>query len=152
MLPNTFRATMQPAVHPANDAEPRIARLSAQLLQLHVRTWTVMSAELFEMHAGPISSSPGMCLAERCGPGNLRLINGLFDCHHSRLPVPAIGAQIPLPEIGWGYLKQTHPQTPFSECSHYCELAKGLSLFMGKAVMNGRGGGLVDVAVSNLRL
>jgi pyruvate dehydrogenase (quinone) len=60
--------------------------------------------------------------AGSCGPGNLHLINGLFDCHRSRLPVLAIAAQIPSAEIGAGYFQETHPQTLFQECSHYCEL------------------------------
>jgi pyruvate dehydrogenase (quinone) len=60
--------------------------------------------------------------AGSCGPGNLHLINGLFDCHRSRVPVLAIAAQIPSAEIGGGYFQETHPQALFQECSHYCEL------------------------------
>jgi len=60
--------------------------------------------------------------AGSCGPGNLHLINGLFDCHRSRVPVLAIAAQIPSAEIGSGYFQETHPQILFQECSHYCEL------------------------------
>jgi pyruvate dehydrogenase (quinone) len=63
--------------------------------------------------------------AGSCGPGNLHLINGLFDCHRSRVPVLAIAAQIPSAEIGTGYFQETHPQTLFKECSHYCELISG---------------------------
>ena len=63
--------------------------------------------------------------AGSCGPGNLHLINGLFDCHRSRVPVLAIAAQIPSAEIGAGYFQETHPQTLFKECSHYCELISG---------------------------
>jgi len=63
--------------------------------------------------------------AGSCGPGNLHLINGLFDCHRSRVPVLAIAAQIPSAEIGAGYFQETHPQTLFKECSHYCELVAG---------------------------
>src|SRR5229473_2993392 len=33
--------------------------------------------------------------AGSCGPGNLHLINGLYDCHRSGVPVLAIAAQIP---------------------------------------------------------
>jgi pyruvate dehydrogenase (quinone) len=40
--------------------------------------------------------------AGSCGPGNLHLINGLYDCHRSRVPVLAIAAQIPSHEIGGG--------------------------------------------------
>ena len=63
--------------------------------------------------------------AGSCGPGNLHLINGLFDCHRSRVPVLGIAAHIPSPEIGSGYFQETHPQTLFQECSHYCELIAG---------------------------
>jgi thiamine pyrophosphate-dependent acetolactate synthase large subunit-like protein len=60
--------------------------------------------------------------AGSCGPGNLHLINGLFDAHRSRTPVLAIAAHIPSSEIGSGYFQETHPQNLFRECSHYCEL------------------------------
>ncbi len=60
--------------------------------------------------------------AGSCGPGNLHLINGLFDAHRSRTPVLAIAAHIPSGEIGGGYFQETHPQELFRECSHYCEL------------------------------
>ncbi len=63
--------------------------------------------------------------AGSCGPGNLHLINGLFDCHRSRVPVLGIAAQIPSAEIGAGYFQETHPQSLFQECSHYCELISG---------------------------
>ena len=63
--------------------------------------------------------------AGSCGPGNLHLINGLFDCHRSRVPVLGIAAQVPSPEIGSGYFQETHPETLFQECSHYCELIAG---------------------------
>jgi pyruvate dehydrogenase (quinone) len=63
--------------------------------------------------------------AGSCGPGNLHLINGLFDCHRSRVPVLAIAAHIPSAEIGSGYFQETHPQELFRECSHYCELVSG---------------------------
>jgi pyruvate dehydrogenase (quinone) len=60
--------------------------------------------------------------AGSCGPGNLHLINGLFDCHRSRVPVLGIAAHIPSAEIGSGYFQETHPENLFKECSHYCEL------------------------------
>src|ERR1700730_12521625 len=59
--------------------------------------------------------------AGSCGPGNLHLINGLFDCHRSRVPVLGIAAQIPSAEIGAGYFQETHPENLFQECCHYCE-------------------------------
>jgi pyruvate dehydrogenase (quinone) len=60
--------------------------------------------------------------AGSCGPGNLHLINGLFDCHRNRVPVLAIAAQVPSGEIGSGYFQETHPEHLFKDCSHYCEL------------------------------
>ncbi|MFJ6132462.1 ubiquinone-dependent pyruvate dehydrogenase [Janibacter terrae] len=57
-----------------------------------------------------------------CGPGNLHLVNGLFDAHRSRVPVLAIAAQIPSAEIGSGYFQETHPQHLFQECSVWCEM------------------------------
>ncbi len=60
--------------------------------------------------------------AGSCGPGNLHLINGLYDCHRSRVPVLAIAAQVPSQEIGSGYFQETHPEHLFKDCSHYCEM------------------------------
>ena len=60
--------------------------------------------------------------AASCGPGNLHLINGLYDANRSRVPVLAIAAQIPEDEIGSQYFQETHPQNLFQECSVYCEL------------------------------
>lgn len=60
--------------------------------------------------------------AGSCGPGNLHLINGLFDAQRSRVPVLAIAAHIPLAEVGSDYFQETHPQNLFAECSVYCEL------------------------------
>jgi pyruvate dehydrogenase (quinone) len=57
-----------------------------------------------------------------CGPGNLHLINGLYDANRSGVPVLAIAAHIPAEEIGGGYFQETHPQQLFAECSVYCEL------------------------------
>src|SRR5580693_7720995 len=60
--------------------------------------------------------------AGSCGPGNMHLINGLYDCQRSRVPVLAIAAQVPSAEIGSGYFQETHPEQLFAGCSHYCEL------------------------------
>jgi pyruvate dehydrogenase (quinone) len=109
-----------------------------------------MITEQKRMHAGAMSSSLGTSLADSCGPGNLHLIHGRFDCHRSRLPVLAMAAQIPSLEIGSGYLRETHPQTLFRECNHYCESAKGFTLYRVTAVMNGRGDELMEFAKSSL--
>src|SRR5476651_2228326 len=59
--------------------------------------------------------------AGSCGPGNTHLINGLYDCHRSRVPVLAIAAQVPSKEIGSNYFQETKPDHIFKDCSHYCE-------------------------------
>ena len=81
--------------------------------------------------------------AGSCGPGNLHLINGLFDCHRNHVPVVAIAAHIPSSEIGSGYFQETHPTELFRECSHYCELISNpeqlpqvLAIAMRKAILN----------------
>jgi pyruvate dehydrogenase (quinone) len=89
---------------------------------LHVRHEEVAAfAAGAEAH---LTGALAVC-AGSCGPGNLHLINGLFDCHRSRVPVLAIAAHIPSAEIGSGYFQETHPQDLFRECSHYCELVSG---------------------------
>jgi pyruvate dehydrogenase (quinone) len=86
---------------------------------IHVRHEEVAAfAASAEAH---LTGTIAVC-AGSCGPGNLHLINGLFDCHRSRVPVLAIAAHIPSAEIGSGYFQETHPQDLFRECSHYCEL------------------------------
>ncbi|MBV7433792.1 ubiquinone-dependent pyruvate dehydrogenase [Cardiobacteriaceae bacterium TAE3-ERU3] len=60
--------------------------------------------------------------AGSCGPGNLHLINGLFDCQRNNVPVLAIASHIPSSEIGLGYFQETHPEELFRECSDFCEL------------------------------
>ncbi len=67
--------------------------------------------------------------AGSCGPGNLHLINGLFDAHRSNAPVLAIASHIPTSEIGTGYFQETHPEILFKECSHYCELISNPAQF-----------------------
>ena len=46
--------------------------------------------------------------AGSCGPGNLHLINGLYDCQRSRVPVLAIAAHIPSREIIENYVCEVH--------------------------------------------
>lgn len=89
-----------------------------------------------------VSGELAVC-AGSCGPGNLHLINGLFDCHRNQVPVLAIAAHIPSSEIGSGYFQETHPQELFRECSHYCELVSNpeqlpqvLGIAMRKAILN----------------
>ena len=97
-------------------------RRQGKIEWLHVRHEEVAAfAAGAEAH---LTGELAVC-AGSCGPGNLHLINGLFDCHRSRVPVLAIAAHIPSWEIGADYFQETHPQTLFQECSHYCELISG---------------------------
>ena len=97
-------------------------RRQGKIEWIHVRHEEVAAfAAGAEAH---LTGSLAVC-AGSCGPGNLHLINGLFDCHRSHVPVLAIAAQIPSAEIGSGYFQETHPETLFKECSHYCELVSG---------------------------
>jgi pyruvate dehydrogenase (quinone) len=94
-------------------------RRQEQLRWIHVRhEETAAFAAGAEAH---LTGRLAVC-AGSCGPGNLHLINGLYDCHRSRVPVLAIAAQIPSNEIGSGYFQETHPEQLFAQCSHYCEL------------------------------
>src|SRR5215471_12300203 len=94
-------------------------RGTGQLRWVHVRhEETAAFAAGAEAH---LTERLAVC-AGSCGPGNLHLINGLYDCHRSRVPVLAIAAQIPSHEIGSGYFQETHPEHLFAQCSHYCEL------------------------------
>jgi pyruvate dehydrogenase (quinone) len=94
-------------------------RAREQIHWIHVRhEETAAFAAGAEAH---LTGRLAVC-AGSCGPGNLHLINGLYDCHRSRVPVLAIAAQIPSNEIGSGYFQETKPEHLFAQCSHYCEL------------------------------
>src|ERR1700736_2376920 len=97
-------------------------RAKNQLQWVHVRhEETAAFAAGAEAH---LTGRLAVC-AGSCGPGNLHLINGLYDCHRSRVPVLAIAAQVPSSELGSGYFQETHPESLFKECSDYCELISG---------------------------
>jgi pyruvate dehydrogenase (quinone) len=96
-----------------------VIRKNKQIEWLHVRHEEAAAfAAGAEAH---LTGDLAVC-AGSCGPGNLHLINGLFDCHRNRVPVLAIAAQIPSYEMGSGYFQETHPEQLFKDCSHYCEL------------------------------
>jgi pyruvate dehydrogenase (quinone) len=129
-------------------------RRDKSIAWIHVRHEEVAAfAAGAEAH---LTGSIAVC-AGSCGPGNLHLINGLFDCHRSRVPVLAIAAHIPSAEIGSGYFQETHPQNLFRECSHYCELVstpaqmpRVLEVAMREAV--GKGGVAVVVLPGDVAL
>jgi pyruvate dehydrogenase (quinone) len=94
-------------------------RQTGKIRWIHVRHEEV--AAFAAAGEAQITGNLAVC-AGSCGPGNLHLINGLYDAQRSRTPVLAIAAQIPSAEIGGGYFQETHPQNLFSDCSVYCEL------------------------------
>ncbi|MFF2975200.1 pyruvate dehydrogenase [Streptomyces albidoflavus] len=86
--------------------------------------------------------------AGSCGPGNLHLINGLYDAHRSMAPVLALASHIPSSEIGLGYFQETHPELLFRECSHYCEMISNpeqMPRLLQTAIQNAIGQGGVSV-------
>ncbi|WP_055604135.1 pyruvate dehydrogenase [Streptomyces aureus] len=86
--------------------------------------------------------------AGSCGPGNLHLINGLYDAHRSMAPVLALASHIPSSEIGLGYFQETHPDRLFRECSHYSELIsnpKQMPRLLHTAIQHAVGRGGVSV-------
>ncbi len=96
-------------------------RRSGRIEWMHVR-----HEEVAAFSAGAEAAATGklaVC-AGSCGPGNLHLINGLFDCQRNRVPVLAIAAHIPSSEIGLNYFQETHPTELFRECSHFCEMVQ----------------------------
>ncbi len=127
------------SLNPVTDA---IRRSSGKLEFIHVR-----NEESGAFAAGAEAQLTGKltACAGSCGPGNLHLINGLFDSHRSSAPVLAIASHIPTRQIGTGFFQETHPEILFKECSHYCELVstpeqmpRVLHLAMQSAV--GKGG------------
>src|SRR6266852_6630471 len=130
-------------------------RRQGKIEWLHVRHEEVAAfAAGAEAH---LTGEIAVC-AGSCGPGNLHLINGLFDCHRNRLPILAIAAQIPSYEIGSRYFQETHPEHLFKDCSYYCELIsqpeqmpRVLGIAMRTALTK-RGVAVVVIPVHNLEL
>lgn len=98
--------------------------INASLERSSIRFMHVRHEETAAFAAGAdaaVSGRLAVC-AGSCGPGNLHLINGLYDCQRNHVPVLAIASHIPSSEIGLGYFQETHPTALFAECSHFCEL------------------------------
>ena len=171
MLPNTSRATMPPAAHPANDAEPCIAPTSVRLRWLHARTWIGVSAELFEIHAADRSlvelPSDTMVLNEVGGRAELVVVFnndalGFIELEQKSTGFPPVGTELRNPDFaamakaaGVRGIRQEDPndvEAGIKAAAITLEMAKGFTLYMVKAVMNGGGDELVDLAVSNLWL
>ena len=89
--------------------------------------------------------------AGSCGPGNMHLVNGLYDAHRSNAPVLAIAAQVPSEQVGSSYFQETRPEALFRECSYYCETiasARQMPRVLQIAIQNAIG--LNGVAVISL--
>jgi len=131
------------SLNPVTDA----IRLNGRIQWIHVR-----HEETGAYAAGAEAQLTGRLAAcgGSCGPGNLHLINGLFDAHRSNAPVLAIASHIPTSEIGTGYFQETHPEILFKECSHYCEMISNPKQFgrvLHSAMQNAVGLGGVGVIV-----
>jgi pyruvate dehydrogenase (quinone) len=131
------------SLNPVTDA----VRRNGKIQWIHVR-----HEETAAFAAGAEAQLSGKltACAGSCGPGNLHLINGLFDAHRSMAPVIAIASHIPTTEIGTGYFQETHPENLFKECSHYCELIsnpKQMQRVLHIAIQNAVGKGGVSVIV-----
>ncbi|WP_343525747.1 ubiquinone-dependent pyruvate dehydrogenase [Sphingomonas sp.] len=96
-------------------------RKSGSIAWMHVRN---EEAGAFAAGAEAAATDRLAVCAGSCGPGNLHLINGLYDCHRNHVPVLAIAAHIPSSEIGLTYFQETHPTELFRECSHFCEMVQ----------------------------
>lgn len=131
------------SLNPVTDA----VRRNGKLRWIHVR-----HEETAAFAAGAEAQLSGKltACAGSSGPGNLHLINGLFDAHRSMAPVIAIASHIPSSEIGTGYFQETHPENLFRECSHYCELIsnpKQVERVLHVAMQSAVGRGGVSVVV-----
>lgn len=126
-----------------NDSLRRLGRIS----WMHVR-----HEETAAFAAGAEAAITGrlaVC-AGSCGPGNLHLINGLFDCKRNHVPVLAIAAHIPSSEIGLSYFQETHPQQLFRECADFVELVSNpaqMPAVLHRALNTAIGGNGVAVLV-----
>ena len=103
------------SLNPINDSLRRLDSIQF----MHMRN---EEAGAFAAGADAAATGELAVCAGSCGPGNLHLINGLYDCHRNRVPVLAIASHIPSSEIGLGYFQETRPTELFRECSYFCEM------------------------------
>jgi len=105
------------SINPIVDA---IRRTDGKLRWVHCRNEEVgaFAAGSDALLTGQIAACAGSC-----GPGNLHLIQGLYNSHRNRAPVFAIAGQVPTRFLGTEYFQETHPERIFRDCSHYCEAA-----------------------------
>src|SRR6201996_974437 len=97
-----------------------IRKSDGKLRWVHVRNEEVGA---FAAGADALLTGQIAACAGSCGPGNLHLIQGLYNSHRNRAPVFAIAGQVPTRFLGTEYFQETHPERIFRDCSHYCEAA-----------------------------
>ncbi|MFI2754010.1 pyruvate dehydrogenase [Cellulomonas sp. P22] len=107
------------SLNPVVDAIRRAAKDGADISWVQVRHEE--SAAFAAAAEAELTGRLAVC-AGSCGPGNLHLINGLYDANRSRVPVLAIASHIPSPQIGTGFFQETHPDRLFTECSVFSEM------------------------------
>lgn len=96
-----------------------------------------------------ISGTLAVC-AGSCGPGNLHLLQGLYDAHRNGAQVLALASHIPSDVIGSHYFQETHPEQLFAECSGYCEMvnsARQGATILHHAIQSTKAGRGVSVLV-----
>ncbi len=60
--------------------------------------------------------------AGSCGPGNLHLVNGLYDAHHTRVAGPGAGGPHTIGRDRLGYLQEIYLERMSMECTSFCGL------------------------------
>jgi len=105
------------SINPIVDA---IRRTDGKLRWVHCRNEEVGA---FAAGADALLSGQIAACAGSCGPGNLHLIQGLYNSHRNAAPVFAIAGQVPTRFLGTQYFQETHPERIFRDCSYYCEAA-----------------------------
>jgi pyruvate dehydrogenase (quinone) len=105
------------SINPIVDA---IRRSEGKLRWVHCRNEEVAA---FAAGADALLTGQIQACAGSCGPGNLHLIQGLYNSHRNRAQVFAIAGQVPSRFLGTEYFQETHPERIFRDCTHYCEAA-----------------------------
>ena len=115
-----FSAFMEWSVIRSIRSSTLFARRDGKLRWVHCRNEEVGA---FAAGADALLTGQIAACAGSCGPGNLHLIQGLYNSHRNRAPVFAIAGQVPTRFLGTEYFQETHPERIFRDCSHYCEAA-----------------------------
>ena len=122
------------ALHPLMEALQRDARIR----WVHVRHEE--TAAFAASAEAQLTGELAVCCGS-CGPGNMHLINGLYDASRSAAPVLALAAHLPTLQIGAHYIQETHPTFFFRECATYCEMVsrpRQMPLVLAEAIRTAR--------------